>query len=242
MNLYPAIDLYDGRCVRLVHGERSKMTVYNENPFEAAEIFHRQGARWLHVVDLNAAFGDGSNRKLIGEIAAAFPELRIQTGGGLRTLDDLQEAFSFGISRAVVASMAVKRPQILQQALSRFGPQKLAVALDSRNGRIAIEGWEKESSVSLIGFSQQLAEMGVETGIYTDISRDGTLSGPDLQGLRSLLDATSLRLIASGGVHHLDDLQAIADMQHPRLEGVIIGKALYEQKIDLRTAVAKFQE
>lgn len=240
MLIYPAIDLRQGKCVRLQQGERSREKIYNADPIATAKSFLAQGATWLHVVDLDGAFAEkSSNRVLIKKMANTLSS-RLQCGGGIRSFADIAELLETGVARVILGTLAVRHPELVKFAVEKFGPNAIAVAIDTRDGRVAVEGWEKSSSVDAIEFARQLEEHGVELAIYTDISRDGMLSGVNLAATQMFLEQTNLRLIASGGVHDLKDVQLLRALNHPRLDGVIIGRALYEGAIQLVEAIDMF--
>lgn len=237
MLIYPAIDLRQGKCVRLQQGERERETVYGTDPIEIATAFIAQSATWLHVVDLDGAFAEkSSNRTLIKKMAGSL-SARIQCGGGIRTLDDMAELLAAGVERVILGTIAVRRPDIVKTAVEKFGPKALAVAIDARDGRVAVDGWEQTSQFEALEFAKRLTENGVELAIYTDIARDGMLCGVNLPALQSLLEQTSLCLIASGGVRGLRDLQLLHELHNPRLDGVILGRSLYEGTIRLADAI-----
>ena len=241
MLIYPAIDLRAGKCVRLQQGERHRETIYSDDPPAMASSFIAQGATWLHVIDLDGAFAAAkSNRGLIKKMARALP-INIQSGGGIRTLDDITELLEAGIARVILGTIAVRQPEIVKSAVQKFGATAIAVAIDARDGKVAVDGWEKRSAHEALDFAQQLADDGVELVIYTDIARDGMLSGVNLAALQNLLAQTSLRVIASGGVRDLNDLQILQNLRHPRLDGVILGRSLYEGAIQLGEAIKTFQ-
>ncbi len=238
MLIYPAIDLRGGRCVRLQQGERARETVFSVDPLATATSFVRDGASWLHIVDLDGAFAEKSNnREIIKKIAAAVPA-PIQSGGGVRTLDDIAELLDAGVARVILGTVAVRQPEIVRKAVEKFGAAKIAIGLDARDGRVAVDGWECTSSIDALDFAKRLESEGVELVIYTDISRDGMLSGVDHAGLHSLLQQTTLRLIASGGARDLDDVRRLKALENPRLDGVILGRSLYEGAIRLPEAIA----
>ncbi len=237
MLIYPAIDLRQGKCVRLQRGERERETVYSADPMAMASSFLARGATWLHVIDLDGAFADKShNRALIKQMASSLA-CRMQCGGGIRLLDDVAELLEAGVARVILGTLAVRYPEMVKGAVEKFGPHAIVVAIDARDGRVAVEGWEKSSAINALEFAQRLSEYGVDLAIYTDIARDGMLSGVNLAALQMLLEQTNLHLIASGGVRDLQDLLALHDLNHPRLDGVIIGRALYEETIQLLDAI-----
>jgi len=237
MLIYPAIDLRHGKCVRLQQGERERETVYSADPLATANSFIAQGARWLHVIDLDGAFSEkGGNRELIKAIAGAL-SARVQCGGGIRSLEDMTELLDAGVARVILGTIAVRQPEIVPRAVQKFGAATIAVAIDARDGKVAVEGWEKSSAVDALDLARRLSDDGIELTVYTDIARDGMLSGVNIPALQNLLAQTSLRVIASGGVRDLRDIQWLKNLAHPRLDGVIIGRALYEGTIQLADAI-----
>jgi phosphoribosylformimino-5-aminoimidazole carboxamide ribotide isomerase len=228
--LYPAIDLRGGRCVRLVQGDFERETTYDDDPVNVARMFAASGAQWLHVVDLDAARRDGDNRDLIEALAAIVP-IPIQVGGGVRDASLLEH----GIERVVVGSMAISDPAAVRELADAY-PGRVAVGLDHRDGEVRVQGWAAGSS---IGVPEALAAVdcpSLGAVVVTEIGRDGMLSGPDLAGLASVLELTDTPVIASGGVSSVVDLRALAGLQTSagrRLAGVIVGKAIYEGKVDL---------
>jgi len=232
--IYPAIDLRRGRCVRLEQGEAERETVYGEDPAEVAGSFAHDGAEWLHVVDLDAAFGDGSNRALIRALAAES-SLRVQTGGGLRDDAAIAEVLEAGVARAVIGTAALERPDLVQGAVQRWGAERIAVGLDARGLRPAARGWREQSNLDVFEVGRRMADLGVRTLIYTDIERDGMLVGPNIEIAKELADRSAVEVIASGGVGRLEDVAAVADAG---LAGVILGRALYERRVSLEAALA----
>ncbi len=238
MIIYPAIDLRKGRVVRLLRGEKSREIVYADDPVAVAGTFARQGARWIHVVDLDRAFGEGSNLDQIKRIAHELPDVHVQTGGGIRSLEDIALLLDAGLKRVVLGTAALNHPEIIKQALQQYGDQAVALALDTRKGKIATHGWLQTSTADVLSFARRYAEMGVKYMIYTDIGRDGMLTGPDTEGLKALLHGMpTAQIIASGGVHTLEDIVALKALKAVNLNGVIIGRALYEKEIDLTEAL-----
>jgi phosphoribosylformimino-5-aminoimidazole carboxamide ribotide isomerase len=241
MNLYPAIDIMGGRAVRLVEGRPEDATVYG-SPLEMARRWQGAGARWLHVVDLDGAFaGHSVNHDAIREIRNQCPAIRIEVGGGLRDDDAVARMLDTGVERVILGTAAVRNPDLLERAVREFGP-RIAVGIDARDGEVRLSGWKTDSGVSALELAKRMEESGVELVIYTDISRDGRLEGVNVDATRALLDATGLRVIASGGVSTPDDVIRLRDLEHPRLEGVILGKALYENRIDLAQMVREVKK
>lgn len=237
MDLYPAIDLRDGRAVRLYQGDYGKETVYSDDPVAQAVAFAEAGAAWIHVVDLDAArSGTPRNREIIAAIADAV-SVPIQTGGGIRDEASADALFAVGVSRIVLGTAALEQPELVRSLASRMS---VAVGLDARGREVAVRGWEEGSGRDLLDVAKEFADAGVEALIVTEIGRDGTLSGPDLVGLGDVLDSTELPVIASGGVGSLDDLRALDALRSGgrRLSGAIVGRALYEGAFTLGEALA----
>ena len=231
MDLYPAIDLRRGRVVRLEQGDFAREQVYGDNPLEVAQQFVDAGAVWLHIVDLDAAKGDGNNREVVREISRALgARVRVQTGGGVRSVDDAQQLADAGVSRVVMGSAAVREPQLVDAVAQVVD---VAVGLDHRNGEVATDGWLRGSSLTLTAAVAQYP--AAAAFIITDISRDGMLAGPDVDGLRDLAARTSTPVIASGGVADLSHLRELRDVRS--LAGVIVGKAIYEQRFSVHEAL-----
>lgn len=236
MELFPAIDLLDGRAVRLYQGDYDRETVYNDDPVAQALEFARAGARWIHVVDLDAArSGTPRNRDVIAAIAAAV-DVPIQTGGGVRSEAAADALFEAGVARVVLGTAALEDPALVAALASRV---PVAVGLDARGREVAVRGWEQGSGRDLLDVAREFADVGVEALIVTEIGRDGTLEGPDVDGLGEVLEATELPVIASGGVGTLDDLRALASLRSSgrRLSGAIVGRALYEGAFTLAGAL-----
>jgi phosphoribosylformimino-5-aminoimidazole carboxamide ribotide isomerase len=227
-DLYPSIDLRGGRVVRLHQGDFDRETVYGEDPIAVARSFEAAGARWIHVVDLDAARRDGSNRELVVAIAGAVG-VPVQTGGGVRDGSLLDE----GVARVVVGSAAIEETQVVRSMAEKWSG-RVAVGLDHWDGEVRVRGWEQGSGRELLDVAAQLAFPGVAAYVVTDISRDATLAGPDLDGLGRLVAATSVPVIASGGVGSLDDLAALRSLG---VAGVIVGKAIYEGRFKVEEAV-----
>jgi phosphoribosylformimino-5-aminoimidazole carboxamide ribotide isomerase len=232
--IYPAIDIRGGRCVRLVEGDFNRETVFDADPTDAARRWSSLGAEWLHVVDLDGAVeGIPTNLEAIRAIRTSV-DIPIQLGGGLRDLTTLEYAFSLGIDRAILGSAALRSPQLVAQACDRW-PGRIAVGLDARDGKLAADGWLHLTDLSPESVARELAQVGVEHFIFTDIRRDGTLAGPNLEALRNLISSTAAKVIASGGVGTIQDVEAI---RATGAAGVIIGRALYDGKVDLFEAIA----
>ena len=238
MILLPAIDIKDGKCVRLYQGDFDRLTTYDADPAQVARRWQDAGASWLHIVDLDGAItGQTTNFEVISRICKGV-SLHIEYGGGMRTLADMQRMLDMGIDRIVLGTIAITNQTLLQEALQRW-PERIAVGLDARDGRVAIAGWRETSQTRATKLASELCASGVQRFIYTDIARDGALQGPNLPGLQAMQAAISSTshgsaLIASGGISTIDDLRAIAQLG---IEGAIVGKALYSGAIDLAAAI-----
>jgi phosphoribosylformimino-5-aminoimidazole carboxamide ribotide isomerase len=236
MELYPAIDLLNGQAVRLYQGDYARETVYNNDPVAQAKVFADAGARWIHVVDLDAArTGSPLNREVIAAICDAV-NVPIQTGGGVRNEEAANALFDAGVTRVVLGTAALEDPELVRTLASRH---PVAVGLDARGREVAVRGWEEGSGRDLLDVARGFADAGVEALIVTEIGRDGTLEGPDLDGLGEVLEATELPVIASGGVGSLADLVALEALRSAgrRLSGAIVGRALYEGAFTLQDAL-----
>ncbi|HWQ74535.1 MAG TPA: 1-(5-phosphoribosyl)-5-[(5-phosphoribosylamino)methylideneamino]imidazole-4-carboxamide isomerase [Syntrophomonas sp.] len=237
MIIYPAIDLKEGQCVRLVQGQAENKTVYSSDPAALAAAFQAQGAEWLHIVDLDGAFqGRSGNREAIRRIAAEIT-IPFQTGGGLRELADVESLLEIGARRVIIGTRAVTSPAFMEELLRRFGPEKIVLGLDARDGMVAIEGWVEKSSLPALDFAWQMRQLGIETAVYTDVSRDGLLQGPNLEAIETMARQSGLQIIASGGVTSVDDILRLEAMETAGVSGAIIGKALYDGKIQLPDAL-----
>jgi phosphoribosylformimino-5-aminoimidazole carboxamide ribotide isomerase len=244
VELYPAIDLRGGRCVRLIEGDFERETSYSDDPVAVARRFQAAGARWIHVVDLDGArTGHPINREVVGAIAAAVHagHVRVQTGGGVRTVEDAEALRAAGVARVVVGTAAVERPRLIAEIAARW-PGGVAVGLDHRHGQVRVRGWTEGGGRRVTEIVPEAIEAGAAAVIVTDIARDGRLTGPDLAGLSALLAGTTAPIIASGGVRDVDDVRALARLGTTAgrgLVGVIAGKAIYEGRLDLRAALAE---
>lgn len=243
MRIYPAIDLKDGQVVRLKQGDAAEKTVYFDNPVEPVRLWREAGARWIHVVDLDGAFsGTPANRKAVSQIAEHG--CKVQLGGGLRSLRLVEQALVLGVTRVVVGTMAATEPDFMQDLVREFGGDAIAVGIDARDGQVATRGWVETSALTVSDLALRAQDAGVQTLIYTDIATDGMLTGPNFEAQQSLLESIEVRVIASGGVATLEDIRTYAEMgrRYPHLEGVIVGRALYDKTLDLREAVQLVQQ
>lgn len=221
--------------MRLDQGAAERETTYDTDPVAVAKRFRDAGADWVHVVDLDAAFGEGSNRALIRDVVREVG-LRVQTGGGLRSLDDVREVLESGAARAVLGTVAVERPEIVGEAVQQWGADRIAVGMDARGRQVASRGWRSDGGVDLFALGSKMVDAGVRTVIYTDIERDGMFSGPNLGVASELAERTGAEVIVSGGVRSVADLIA-ADEAGSR--GAIVGKALYEGRVELAEALLR---
>lgn len=235
MIIYPAIDIKNGKCVCLIQGKADAETIYSENPVEVAKKWEDMGAKFLHIVDLDGAFiGDSLNMDIIRRIAKNS-SIPIQVGGGIRTLEKIEEYLGLpGVRRVIIGTAAITNQDLLNKAVERFR-EHIAVGIDAKNGKLAIHGWVQSTEINAVSFGKELKALGVNTVIYTDISKDGMLSGPNLESTRELIQKTGLNVIASGGIGSIQDIKNVKQIG---AAGVIIGKALYIGKINLREALA----
>lgn len=244
MILFPAIDLKDGVCVRLVRGELDAATVFNDDPAAQARAFAAAGARWLHMVDLNGAFdGRSVNGEAVRAILAVTgpAAISVQLGGGIRTADQVSAWLDAGIDRVILGTAAVKDPDLVV-ASCRAHPGRIAVGVDARGGRVAVEGWAETSDLEAVELARRFEDAGVAALIYTDIDRDGAMQGPNVAATVGLARAVSIPVIASGGVSSLADIEAFLPHEGDGIAGVISGRAIYDGRIDLAAALARLEE
>jgi len=235
MFLFPAIDLKDGACVRLKLGLMEESTVFNTDPGAQARDFAAKGAEWIHVVDLNGAFaGKPVNGAAVDSILKSV-SVPVQLGGGIREMATIEDWLARGIRRVILGTVALKNPALVKEACKRF-PGRVAVGIDAKGGKVAVEGWAETSDLTVLELAAKFEDCGVAALIYTDIDRDGVLAGPNVAATAALADAISIPVIASGGVSSLDDLKALK--AYPKLEGVISGRAIYDGRIDVAQAIA----
>ncbi|MCB9420678.1 MAG: 1-(5-phosphoribosyl)-5-[(5-phosphoribosylamino)methylideneamino]imidazole-4-carboxamide isomerase [Ardenticatenaceae bacterium] len=235
--IYPAIDLRNGRVVRLQYGDPNKQTIFGDDPAAMGRKWVAAGAEWLHVVNLDGAFDEAGAANW-----AALPQLtqlgaKVQFGGGIRSLADVEGALDAGVSRVILGTAAIENPDLVAQAIAQFGPTRIAVGIDARDGVVKTRGWLQETGTTPQQLGQQMKGLGVQTIIYTDISRDGVLTGVNAEATAQLAQVTGLHVIASGGVASIEDLQRCHDLASKGIAGVIIGRALYDGKINLEEAI-----
>lgn len=237
MILFPAIDLKDGQCVRLKHGHMDQATVYNTDPAAQAKAFEDQGFGWLHVVDLNGAFaGTSVNGSAVDAILKATKN-PVQLGGGIRTLEHIESWLTRGLARVILGTVAVRDPALVIEACRKF-PGKVAVGIDAKGGKVAVEGWAEASELGVIELAKKFEGAGVAAIIYTDIDRDGVLTGINWASTLELAEAVAIPVIASGGLASLDDIRRMLEPDARKLEGAISGRALYDGRIDPQEALA----
>jgi phosphoribosylformimino-5-aminoimidazole carboxamide ribotide isomerase len=233
MTIYPAIDIKGGRCVRLTQGRADQETVYAENPADVAAEFRVAGSLWVHVVDLDGAFaGEPQNLKAVQAIAAVG--MKVQLGGGLRTRAAVERALGFGVARVVIGTRAAESEAFVGELVQEFG-DRIAVGIDAKNGQVAVKGWVATAEMSALTLAQRMDALGVRTLIHTDIGTDGMLTGPNFTAQEAMLAAGKFRVIASGGVSRREDVVKLAELarRYSNLDGVIVGKALYEKRVEL---------
>jgi phosphoribosylformimino-5-aminoimidazole carboxamide ribotide isomerase len=236
MIIYPAIDIKDGRCVRLMQGKEDQVTIYDEDPVAVALKWQKEGAEFIHVVDLDGAFqGKPKNAAVVTKIVQAL-DVPVQFGGGIRTIEAIKELIESGVGQVILGTIAVTEPTIFARALEMFD-DRIVVGLDGRHGNIAVEGWTQDTGEDIIATGRRLADLGVHRVIFTDISRDGMQIGPNLEATQGLAKASGIPVTASGGVGGLEDIRALKELESDGVEGVIVGKALYERNFTLREAI-----
>ena len=230
MILYPAIDLKDGQCVRLVRGEMDQATVFNDDPAAQARAFQEAGCEWIHLVDLNGAFAGAPVNGAAVEAILSTITVPAQLGGGIRDMATIEMWLGKGLARVILGTIAVRDPDLVRQAAAAF-PGQVAVGIDARGGMVAVEGWAETTDITSLDLAAKFEDAGVAAIIYTDIDRDGAMGGPNVEATAALAKAVSIPVIASGGVSSMTDLQALKDCGAP-LDGVISGRALYDGRID----------
>ena len=237
MQLYPAIDMKNGKCVRLTQGLFDNVKVYGDSPADMAKLWVSQGATFLHLVDLDGALaGHSVNESAIRAVVQQV-DVPVELGGGLRSIEAVKSMLDLGVSRCIIGTKAAERPEFIRELVEAFGPERIVAGVDAKEGMVAVDGWERTSEMTASDLCLKMKEYGVQHIVYTDISRDGMLSGPNVTYTKMLTEKTGLDVIASGGVSCMEDLDMLYEN---RISGVIIGKALYENKIHLTEALKKF--
>lgn len=233
MRIYPAIDIKDGKCVRLLRGNFADVTVYGDDPVEMAKKWESLGGEFIHVVDLDGALkGTGVNAKVIESIAKSV-SVPMQTGGGIRNMEDIKSRLACGVSRVIIGTKAVSDADFVRRAVSEYG-DRIVIGIDAKDGRVAVEGWEKTSDYTAVEFAKKMADIGVKTIVYTDIATDGTLMGPNVAAMSEMVKATGIDIIASGGIGSAEHIKSLVPTG---VEGVIVGRALYTGNVTLDDAI-----
>lgn len=239
MKLFPVIDVKNGYCVRLRQGQFQDIEVYSHFPVKIAKNWEQLGASFIHIVDLDGALvGHSVNGDIIKEIVSAV-SIPVQVGGGVRTIMDIENLLNLGVTRVVIGTKAVENPAFVREAINAFGVDKILVAIDAKNGMVAIEGWEKMSTYNAVSLAKKMKEYGVKTIVYTDILKDGMMQGPNVEHTKEMVESTGLDIIVSGGISSLKDLEMINEV---KAYGALMGKALYENKLDLKNAIELFEK
>lgn len=238
MQLYPSIDIKNGKCVKIRQGLFHEIQVYSHNPVGIAKSFEEQGAGYIHIVDLDGALvGYSVNDDVIKAITSEV-KIPVQVGGGIRTIKDIENKINLGAYRVVIGTKAVENPAFIREAILNFGSDKIVVGIDSKNGMVAIEGWERVSTVKVTEFALSMKSLGVKTIVFTDVSKDGMLQGPNIDAAQALSESCGIDIIASGGISSLKDIELL---QTSGIHGAIIGTALYENRINLASAIELFE-
>lgn len=233
MKIFPAIDIKDNKCVRLTQGDFNKSKIYGDDPYEVALTWEKEGAEFIHLVDLNGASDDEfTNKDIIKKIIKKI-EIPIQVGGGIRSKERIRELLEIGVNRVILGTVAIEQKDLVKELINKYG-EKISVSIDAKNGKVATRGWKFISEVDSISLCKELEKMGVQNIIYTDISRDGMLTGPNFDIYKEILKNTKVNLIASGGISSLEDIKILKEIG---VYGAIIGKALYERKVDLKEVI-----
>ncbi len=241
MVIFPAIDIRGGKCVRLFKGDFAQETVFGDKPEEMAAKWQAQGGKFLHLVDLDGALaGKSQNLDTIKKILAAV-DIPVELGGGIRTMENIDEVLALGVRRVILGSVAVKNPELVKEACGKYG-DRIVVGIDAKDGIVAVDGWGVSGNVDAVELAKKMAEVGVKTIIYTDISRDGTLSGVNVEATARLARESGINVVASGGVSSIEDIKALLPYEKDGIEGVIVGKSIYTGSLDLKEAIALAEE
>ena len=238
MRIIPAIDIKNGQCVRLRQGNFNDVYVYSDSPLKVAKEWEASGASYIHIVDLDGALvGHSVNEEVIKEIVHNV-NIPVQLGGGIRSIKDIEQKLNLGIARVIIGTKAATDSGFMKEAIDIFGPDHIVAGIDAKDGIVAVEGWEKFSHYNALSLAMEMKKAGVKTIVYTDIAKDGMMQGPNLHYTAEIIDKTGLNVIASGGISSLKDLEVLKGIN---VHGAIIGKALYENRINLRKAIAMFE-
>lgn len=235
--IFPAIDLRNGRIVRLEHGDPERETVFGTNPVNMAQKWIDAGAKWLHVINLDGALDEAGAANWAALPAIAELDVKVQFGGGIRSLDDVARALDAGAKRVILSTVAIEKPELVSKAVNKFGKNKILVGIDSRNGRVKTRGWQRDTAMNPVDLGKEMKERGVKTIVYTDIGRDGVMSGVDVGATVQLSQVTGLQVIASGGVASMEDIRLCHIQAKHGLVGVITGRAIYDGSLDLEEAL-----
>ena len=236
MIIFPAIDIRDGKCVRLFKGDFNQETVFSDKPEEMAEKWQAEGAEFLHLVDLDGALaGKSQNLATVKKIIAAV-NIPVELGGGIRTMENIDEVLALGVKRVILGSVAVKNPELVKEACAKYG-ERIVVGIDAKDGIVAVDGWGVSGNVDVITLAKEMAKAEVKTIIYTDISRDGTLAGVNVEATAKLARESGINIVASGGVKSTADIKALLPYEKDGIEGVIVGKSIYMKTLDLAEAI-----
>ncbi|MGM0508385.1 MAG: 1-(5-phosphoribosyl)-5-[(5-phosphoribosylamino)methylideneamino]imidazole-4-carboxamide isomerase [Fusobacteriota bacterium] len=237
MIIFPAIDIKNGKCVRLEKGDFNKEKVFSENPVEIAKKFQNAGAEYIHIVDLDGALkGKSQNQEVIQEIKKSV-NIKLELGGGIRKLEHIEKWLDLGIDRVILGTVAIKNPELVGKAVKKFGSDKIVVGIDSKKGMVAIKGWVEVSEKKTLDLVKEMEDLGVQTIIYTDIDKDGMLEGISLDHIKEIIENSSINIVVSGGVSSIEDIKILKKLNNSKIEGVITGKAIYENKLDLNEAI-----
>ena len=236
MIIFPAIDIRGGKCVRLFKGDFQQETVFSDSPADMARKWQAQGAEYLHLVDLDGALaGSSQNLAAIEEILKAV-DIPTELGGGIRSMEQIDKLLAMGITRVILGSVAVKNPDLVREACAKYG-ERIVVGIDAKDGIVAVEGWGESGNIGVVELAQKMKDAGVKTIIYTDISRDGTLSGVNVEATVKLAQESGVKIVASGGVKSLEDIKVLKKQESVGIEGVIAGKSIYMGTLDLTAAI-----
>lgn len=237
MIIFPAIDIRGGKCVRLLKGDFAKETVFSDKPEDMAKKWQAQGAAFLHLVDLDGALkGKSQNLATVEKILAAV-DIPVELGGGIRTMENIDEVLKLGVRRVILGSVAVRSPELVKEACAKYG-DRIVVGIDAKDGIVAVDGWGVSGNVEATALAKEMKKAGVKTIIYTDISRDGTLAGVNVEATAKLARESGVNIVASGGVKSIDDIKALKPYEKDGIEGVIVGKSIYMGTLDLAEAIA----
>ena len=237
MVIFPAIDIRGGKCVRLFKGDFAQETVFSDKPEEMAAKWEAQGGKFLHLVDLDGALAGRSVNLAVVKRIVDTVKIPVELGGGIRTMENIDEVLSMGVQRVILGSVAVKNPALVKEACQKYG-DRVVVGIDAKDGIVAVDGWGVSGDVEVTVLAKEMAKAGVKTIIYTDISRDGTLSGVNVEATARLARESGVKIVASGGVKSLDDIEALLPYEKDGIEGVIVGKSIYTGSLDLQEAIA----